>query len=236
MNVYLWASPADCIAKPVVACSNENIKVTVGDSTVKPTKSAIATYQAYIMTIDATKLTTDAALTETITVTDSRDASVKSTITLEVKAGTASSLPSSIEGTTWTAHDYNSDEGVTATDPRYMEGSFVPATLTFTSEYGKEISNKTYKKGKVTLTGTSTDYDFYYNYSVGDSGGMVLSIVSDAYSIDIGVDLLEDYGLIGIYVFGSSWTGADESESNYIIGYPEEDDYAAEYQWFALNA
>ncbi len=236
MNVYLWASPADCIAKPVIACSNENIKVTVGDSTVKPTKSAIATYQAYIMTIDATKLTTDAALTETITVTDSRDASVKSTITLEVKAGAASLLPSSIEGTTWTAHDYNSDEGVTATDPRYMEGSFVPATLTFTSEYGKEINNKTYKKGKVTLTGTSTDYDFYYNYSVGDSGGMVLSIVSDAYSIDIGVDLLEDYGLIGIYVFGSSWSGADESESNYIIGSPEEDDYAVEYQWFALNA
>lgn len=235
MNVYLWASPTDCVAKPVVTCSNENIKVTVGDSIVKPTKSAIATYQAYIMTIDATKITTDTALSETITVTDSRDATVKSTIDLEVKAGSASLLPSSLEGTTWTAHDYTSD-GVGSTDPRYMEGSFVPATLSFTSENGKEINGTMYKKGKVTLTSSSDDYDFYYNYAVGDSGGMVLSIVSDTNSIDIGEELLEDYGLIGIYVYESTWSGADDSDSNYIIGYPEEDDYAAEYQWFTLNA
>ncbi len=237
MNVYLWASPADCLAKPVVTCSNDDIKLTVSENTVKPTKSTISTYQAYILTIDASKIATDTKLSETITVVDSRDDSgKKSTIKLEVKPGTASLLPTSIEGTTWTAHDYDSVDNVGATDPRHMEGSFVPAKITFTADYGKEINGTVYKKGKVTVTSSSTDYDFYYNYSVGDSGGMVLSIVSDSYTLDIGASLLEDYGLIGIYVYESSWTGTDESDSNYIIGYPEEEDEAVEYQWFTLDA
>ncbi len=234
MNVYLWASPIDCVAKPIVACSNDEVKITVGDSTVKPTSYQIATYQAYIMTIDARSIAAETTLSETITVTDARNASVKSTITLEIRPGTASLLPSSLEGTSWTAHDYNSD-GVTSTDPRYMDGSFVPATISFTSEEGKEINGTAYKKGKVTVTSTKTDYDFYYNYGVGDSGGMVLSVRSASDSVDIGVYMLEDYGLIGIYVYESTWSGGDDSEDNYVIGYPVEEDYPAEYQWFTLD-
>lgn len=237
MNVYLWASPADCLARPVVSCSNDDIKLTLSEKTVKPTKSAIASYQAYILTIDASKVSAEKTLSETISVVDSGDSSArKSTIQLEVKPGTASLLPSSLEGTSWTARDCNSLDGVSSGDPRYMEGSFVPATISFSSDYGKEINGVVYKKGKVTVTSSNLDYAFYYHYGLGDSGGMVLSIVSDGYSVEIGASLLEDYGLIGIYVYESSWTGTDESESNYVIGFPEEEDEAVEYQWFSLDA
>ena len=241
MKVYLWASPTDCVAKPVVSCSNANISLSVSEQ-VKADKVSISSYPAFILTIDASNVTTDTNLTETITVTDSRDSSVSSEIKLTVKAGTQSLLPSSIEGTTWTAHDYS--EEVNSSDPRYMEGSFVAATMKFTAEDGKEIDGTMYKKGSLTLTGTST-YNFYYYYGIGDSGSMVFKLAdagngsstSDSLtSFEIGGSTLEDYGLLGLYACETTWSGQDTTDTNYLIGYPEEEDDAVEYEWFTLDA
>ena len=242
MKVYLWASPNDCVATPIVSCSSSNIKVSVSEKTVKPTGSAyaISTYPAYILTIDASKVSTETALAETITVKDERDANFSTKISLEVRPGSASLLPSSIEGTTWVSHNYNSDDGVTSTDPRYMEYStYVDAKLSFSSENGKEIGGTMYKKGTLTVTTSSGDetYNFYYNYGVGDSGGLSLKVAStDSMSFTIGCSLLEDYGLIGVYAYTSSWSGGEDTTETDIIGCPEDDDVAVEYEWFALSA
>ncbi len=235
MKVYLWASPTDCVAKPIVSCSNENVKVSVSEQ-VKPTDVIISSYPAFVLTIDATAVSTEEDISETITVTDSRDASVSSTVKLTIKAG-QSLLPSSIEGTTWTAHDY-ADE-VNSADPRYMEGSFVAATMSFTAEDGKEINGVMYKKGTLNITSGSS-YDFYYYYGIGDSGSMVFQVEeangSTFTNFDIGGSLLEDYGLLGIYAAETTWSGQEETETNYIIGFPEEEDDPVEYEWFTLNA
>lgn len=244
MTVYLWASPIKVVARPIVSCSNSDIKLTVSDEQVLPTGvgSTISSYQAYLLTIDASNITTDATLTETITVKDARDDSVNSTIQLAIKPGVASQLPASIEGTSWTAHNYSD---VADTDPRYMSGSFVAANLTFSAEDGKTINGKMYKKGTLYIVQGSETYNFYYNYGVGDSGSMVLSLVSaESYGTDassmtdfaIGGSTLEEYGLIGIYASLTYYSGADSTETDYLVGYPEDDEGPAEYEWFTLDA
>ncbi len=243
MKVYLWASPADSLAKPVVSCSNSNISLELSEQ-VKATGTTISTYPAFILTIDASNLTTETTLSETITVTDSRSDTHSSKIALSVKPGSKSLMPSSIEGTTWTSHNFNNDEDIKSSDPRYVDDlNFAEATLKFTSTVGKEIGGVTYKEGALTVS--SVSYKFYYHYGVGDSGNMIFKLVSAESNIssessvttfEIGGTTLEDYGLLGIYAYTNTWAGQDDSTEDYIIGYPESDDYAASYVWFEMNA
>ena len=239
MKVYLWASPSDVVAKPIVACSNSDITFSLSEQ-VKPTVSAISSYPAFILTIDASNITTDTTLSETITVTDSRSDTLSSKISLTVKPGSKSAMPSSIEGTTWTSHNFNNDEDVNSADPRYVDDlNFADATLNFTSTDGKVINGVTYKEG--TLTISSSTYKFNYYYGVGDSGNMVFKITDGGNSTSaadvftIGGTTLDDYGLLGIYAYTSTWGGQDDTTDDYLIGYPEEDDYAASYIWFTMN-
>ncbi len=247
MNVYLWGSPADCAIRPELSCSNSNIKLTLSDGMVVPTVSTIASFPAYVLTIDASAVSTDTKLTETIIVKDKGDPTLESEITLTINPGTPSLLPSSLVGTSWTAYDFVTKDGVKDTDPRYMEGTFVAAKLAFSDEDGKTINGLTYKKGTLTISGTT--YHFYYRYGVGDSGSMLLSLASaemtksgssgDSLTMtdfEIGGATLEDYGLLGIYACESTYSGAGETETNYLVGYPEEEDGPAEYEWFTLDA
>lgn len=244
MTVYLWASPVKVVARPIVSCSNSDVKLTVSEEQVVPTGtgSAISSYQAYLLTIDASRVSTDTVLSETITVKDARDSSVESSIKLTINPGTPSLLPASLEGTSWTAHNYSD---VADTDPRYMSGSFVAANLTFSSEEGKTINDKTYKKGTLTIPSRNKTLNFYYHYGMGDSGSMVLSLMSaESSSYDgesmvdfsIGGSTLEEYGLIGIYAYEAYYSGADSTETDYLVGYPEDDEGPAEYEWFTLDA
>ncbi len=246
IKVYLWGSKSGsesykCVAKPVVSCSNPNVTLSLSGQ-VTATDYTIRAYPAFILTIDASKVATDVALSETITVTDKRNSEVKSDIALTINPGTASLLPSSIEGTTWTAHNYS---GVEDTDPRYMEGDFVAAKLSFTSEDGKEYDGTMYKKGTLTLTASGSVYNFYYNYYLGDNGAMSISLkdAGNGYSTEdamvdfsIGGTTLEDYGLIGLWATEQTWSGQDSVETNYLIGYPEEEDDVVEYEWFTMDA
>lgn len=242
MTVYLWGSPADSVATPVVSCSNEDVILTVGEK-VKPTTWNISSYPAYLLTIDLSKISTDTKLSATITVKDERDSNVSSTIQLTIKPGTASLMPESIEGTTWKSHNYNNDEDIKSSDPRYVDDiNFADATLKFTSEEGKVINGLSYKKGTLTIT-TST-YNFFYYYGVGSSGSMIFRITdggnesSDGSVLDfsIGGTTLEDYGLLGLYAYTATWSGQDDTSEDYIIGYPESDDDAVSYVWFTMEA
>jgi hypothetical protein len=241
MKVYLFAT-YNTFGSPIVSCSDDRVKLELSGS-VKPTVSTISTHPAWILTIDASEISTETKLSFTITVDDERRGSAAdakgftaSTIALEVRPGTKSLLPSSIEGTTWTAHDYSSE--VTSSDPRYMSGDFVPATLSFTSEVAGEFNGLTYKKGALTATynGSTKTHDFYYYYGIGDSGSMVLLLrhTDDDVFFDIGGTTLEEYGILGAWATSSTWGGADDSETDYIFGYPEEDGEAVEYEWFTL--
>ncbi len=246
IKVYLWGSKRGnenhkCVAKPVVSCSNPNITLSLSEQ-VTATPWTIRSYPAFVLTIDASKVTTDTILSETITVTDKRNSEVNSAIALTINPGTASLLPSSIEGTTWTAHNYSDVED---TDPRYMDGTFVAAKLSFTSENGKEYNGMMYKKGTLTLTASDSVYNFYYNYSLGDNGAMSISLLDagNSYSTDgamvsfsIGGTTLEDYGLIGLWATEETWSGQDDVETNYLIGYPEEENDVVEYEWFTMDA
>lgn len=251
MNVYLWGSPVDCAIRPELSCSNSNVKLTLSDEMVVPTASPIAANPAYLLTIDASAVSTETKLTETITVKDKGDSSLESKITLTINPGTPSLLPSSIVGTSWTAYDFVGKDGVKDTDPRYMSGNFVAAKLDFSDEVGKTTTNGlVYNKGTLTLTKNNEVYHFYYHYGVGDSGTMLLSLMSaeamtsgtsgDTMTMtdfEIGGATLEDYGLLGIYACESTYSGAGETEKNYLIGgYPEEEDGLAEYEWFTLDA
>ncbi len=248
MNVYLWGSPNDSAISPELSCTNPNVTLTLSTEMVVPTASPISSYPAYLLTIDASTVSTDTKLNETITVKDKRDATVESKIALTINPGTPSLLPSSIVGTSWTAHDYVASDGVKDTDPRYMSGSFVAAKLNFTDEIGKTINGLVYNKGTLTLKDSEV-YHFYYHYGVGDSGSMLLSLASaeamtsgtsgDTMTMtdfEIGGATLEDYGLLGVYAYTGTYSGAGETDKNYLIGYPEEEDGLAEYEWFTLDA
>lgn len=242
MKVYLFAT-WNTVGSPIVSCSDDRVKLELSGS-VKPTSDVISTYPAWILTIDASEISTETKLSFTITVDDERRGSAAdtngfaaSTIALEVRPGTKSLLPSSIEGTTWTAHDYSGE--VTSSDPRYMSGDFVPATLSFTGESAGEYNGLAYKKGALTATysGSVKTHDFYYYYGVGDNGSMVLFLrhTDDDIFFSIGGTTLEEYGLIGAWATSGTWGGADDSETDYIFGYPEEDGDPVEYQWFTLD-
>ncbi len=237
LTVYLWGSPYKTIASPVVTCSNSDIKLTLSSSTVKPSAYAISSNPTYLLTIDATSISTDKALSATITVTDKRSSSVNSKIALTINPGTPSLLPSTIAGTTWTAHDYVGVDGVKSTDPRYMDGTFVAATLSFSEDFDKTVNNKDYYKG--TLTISSTTYNFIYYYGVTNAGSYYLTLSSGdngSLNFTIAGSTLEDYGLLGVYAYTQSWGGADDTSTNYLIGYPEEDGEAEEFEWFTLDA